>query len=32
MLTCALRAQDKEPKNRNIPSSFVHSIYYKFKN
>jgi hypothetical protein len=32
MLTCALRAQDKEPKNGNIPSNFVHSIYYKFKN
>jgi hypothetical protein len=29
MLTCALRAQDKEPKSRNIPSNFVHSIYYK---
>ena len=32
MLTCAFRAQDKELKSRNIPSNFVHSIYYKFKN
>ena len=32
MLTCALRAQDKELKSRNIPSDFMHSNYYKFKN
>ena len=32
MLTCALRAQDKKPKSRNIFSNFVHSIYYKVKN
>jgi len=31
MLICALRAQDKEFKSWNIPSNFVHSIYYKFK-
>ena len=32
MLTCAVRAQDKKPKSRNIPSNFAHSIYYKVKN
>jgi len=31
MLTCVLRAQDKEPKSRNVPLNFVYSSYYKLK-
>ena len=31
MLTCALRAQDKEPKSKNIPSNFVDYINSKIK-